>query len=96
LKGRPSGTGSTDPAEMLEILIEKFKSTQADPSSGAKEKLAAAMAGASAIPYGKILTQNEMADLFDTLFACPAPNYTPKGKPIINIITLEELDKRLK
>jgi DNA mismatch repair protein MutL len=81
---------------MLEILIEEFKSTQADPSTGAKERLAAAMAGASAIAYGKILTQNEMSDLFDTLFACHAPNYSPKGKPLINIITLEELDKKFK
>ncbi|MDQ1296160.1 MAG: mismatch repair protein MutL, partial [Bacteroidota bacterium] len=96
VKGRPTGSGSSDPAEMLEILIEEFKSTQADPSTGAKQKLAAAMAGASAISYGKMLTQSEMADLFDTLFACPAPNYTPKGKPIINIITLEELDKKFK
>lgn len=96
VNGRPSGSGSSDPAEMLEILVEEFKSTQADPSKGAKEKLAAAMAGASAIPYGKMLTQNEMTDLFDSLFACPAPNYSPKGKPVINIITLEELDKKFK
>ncbi|MCU0472764.1 MAG: DNA mismatch repair endonuclease MutL [Bacteroidales bacterium] len=96
VKGCPSGSASSDPAEMLEILIEEFKSTQADPSKGAKERLAAAMAGASAIPYGKMLTQNEMADLFDTLFACPSPNYSPKGKPVINIITLEDLDKKFK
>ena len=38
---------------MLEILLEDYKSTQADPSAGAKEKVAAAMAAASAIPYGK-------------------------------------------
>jgi len=54
------------------------------------------MAGAAAIPYGKTLMKNEMEDLFDTLFACSAPNYSPKGKPVITIITLEELDKRFK
>jgi DNA mismatch repair protein MutL len=81
---------------MLEILLEDYKNTQADPSTGAKEKVAAAMAGASAIPYGKELIQSEMEDLFDTLFACQAPNYSPKGKPVISIITLEEMDKRFK
>jgi DNA mismatch repair protein MutL len=54
------------------------------------------MAGASAIPYGKALMKNEMEDLFDTLFLCKSPNYSPKGKAVINILTLEEIDKRLK
>lgn len=96
INGRPSGSNSSDPIEMLEILLEDYKTTQADPSTGAKEKVAAAMAGASAINYGKILNQSEMEDLFDALFACKAPNYSPKGKPVISIFTLEEIDKRFK
>ena len=75
----PSGSDSSNPVEMLEILLEDYKTTQEAPSTGAKEKVASAMAGASAIPYGKILTQSEMEDLFDTLFACQSPNYSPKG-----------------
>jgi DNA mismatch repair protein MutL len=96
INGRPSGSDSSTPLEMLEILIEDYKNTQADPSTGAKEKVASAMAGASAILYGKALSQSEMADLFDSLFACQAPNYSSKGKPVISIITLEEIDKRFK
>ena len=53
------------------------------------------MAAASAIPYGKPLTQNEMEDLFDTLFACTAPNYSPGGKPVISILQLKKLIKDL-
>jgi DNA mismatch repair protein MutL len=96
INGRPSGSESSNPLEMIEILLEDYKNTQADPSIGAKEKIASAMAGASAIPYGKVLNHNEMEDLFDTLFACQAPNYSPKGKPVISILTLEEIDKRFK
>jgi len=96
INGRPSGSEGSDPLEMLEILLEDYKNTQADPSKGAKEKIAAAMAVASAIPYGKTLNLNEMENLFDTLFACKSPNYSPKGRPVINIITLDEIDKRIK
>jgi DNA mismatch repair protein MutL len=96
INGRPSDSDSSDPLEMLEILLEDYKNTQADPSTSAKEKVAAGMASASAIQYGKVLNQGEMEDLFDTLFACQAPNYSPKGKPVISIITLEEIDKRFK
>jgi DNA mismatch repair protein MutL len=96
INGRPSGSEYTDPLEMLEILLEDYKNTQEDPTKGAKDKVAAAMASASAIPYGKTLSQHEMEDLFDTLFACHAPNYTSKGKPVISIILLDEIDKRFK
>jgi DNA mismatch repair protein MutL len=96
INGRPSGSESSNPIEMLEILLEDYKNTQADPSKGAKEKVAAAMSAASAIPYGKVFNQNEMEDLFDALFSCRAPNYSPGGKPVISIITLEEIDKRFK
>jgi DNA mismatch repair protein MutL len=96
ITGRPSEIGSADPVMMLEILLEEFKKTQSDPSTGIREKVASAMAGASAIPYGKALVKNEMEDLFDTLFMCKAPNYSPKGKAVINILTLEEIDKRLR
>ena len=96
LKGRPSNSVSADLVEMLEIIIEDYKSTRTDPAAGAKEKLAAAMAGASAISYGKTLVQSEMENLFDSLFACSSPNYSPKGKPVINIITLDDLDKKFR
>jgi DNA mismatch repair protein MutL len=80
----------------MEILLEDYKRTDSDPSAGAKEKVSAAMAAASAIPYGKPLTQGEMEDLFDTLFACSGPNYSPGGKPVISILTTDEIDKRFK
>jgi DNA mismatch repair protein MutL len=92
----PAGTENIDPKEMLGIFLSEFKNKQADPSSGVKEKVASALARSSAIPYGKVLARSEMEDLFDTLFACSAPNYSPSGKPVINIITLDELDKRFK
>jgi DNA mismatch repair protein MutL len=96
VKGRPLGSFSSDPCEILEIMIEDYKCTQADPSTGAKEKIASAMAAASAIPYGKALNQQEMETLFDTVFACKSPNFSPKGKAVISIITIEEIDKKFK
>ena len=96
IKGRPAEFTSSDPAEMLEIIIEDFKSRSGDASTDSREKLAAGMASASAIPYGRELSQHEMENLFDTLFACSAPNYSPKGKPVVIILTMEELEKKFK
>ncbi len=94
IKGRPSEFISNDPAEMLGLIINEFKAKESDPAYGTKERLAAALAEASAIPYGKTLDQSEMENLFDILFACSEPNYSPKGKPVVMIITLEDLDKK--
>lgn len=96
ITGIPADCGSHDPGELLEILLEDYKSLQSDPSTGIREKVAASTACAAAIPYGRVLMKKEMEDLFDTLFACSAPNYSPKGKPVVSILTLEEIDKRFR
>lgn len=96
INSQPAENGFSNPGEMLKTVLEVYKNTETDPATGMKEKVASAMARAYAIPYGKVLSQSEMEDLFDSLFACSAPNYSPAGKPVINIITLEELDKRFK
>lgn len=92
----PAGSEGSDPKEILGIFLGEFRSKQTDPSEGLKEKVAASLARASAIPYGKALARSEMEEFFDTLFACAAPNYSPSGKPVIQIITTEEIDKRFK
>ncbi|MBN1109118.1 MAG: DNA mismatch repair protein MutL, partial [Bacteroidales bacterium] len=96
VRGRPSEFLINDPASMIGIFIEEFRSNENSPLRGTNERLAAAMAEATAIPYGKSLGQTEMEDIFDNLFACQSPNYSPKGKAIISILTLEELDRRFR
>lgn len=92
----PAAIKEVKPRDLLESFLSEYKSKQTEPSEGLIEKLAFSLARSSAIPYGKHLSRNEMEDLFDSLFSCSSPNYSPSGKPVINIITLEELDKRFK
>jgi DNA mismatch repair protein MutL len=96
INSQPAETQGAGSREIFEIVLDEYKAGHADPSTGINEKVASALARASAIPYGKTLTRDEMEELFDTLFACRAPNYSPSGKPVITIITLDELDKRFK
>lgn len=96
INGYPADAKNDDPAEMLEILIQEYKSTQQSPDQEHKERVASSLARATAIPYGRNLSTEEMQELFDTLFACSTPNYSPSGKPVVSIITLDELDKRMR
>jgi len=94
IKGHPADSRNPNPMEMLFSLIAEYKITLNDPSIGARERVAMAMAKASAVAYGMPLTQTEMEEMFDQLFACSMPNFSPAGKPVMNILTLDELDKR--
>ena len=94
LTGRPAGNETSDPAELFGKFAEEYRNSGADTVLEMKEKIAVAMASASAAPYGKSLSQREMENLFDSLFACKEPNYSAKGKPVITIVTIDEIDSR--
>ncbi|HNT94279.1 MAG TPA: DNA mismatch repair endonuclease MutL [Bacteroidales bacterium] len=94
ITGHPADSRNANPLAMLETIISEYRHTMGDPSIGARERVALSMARASAIQYGTPLTHTEMEELFDMLFACSLPNYSPTGKTVMNIITLEELDRR--
>ncbi len=96
VNGYPADAGNEDPVEMLEIIIEDYRSTQKEVKTGPAERLARSLARAGAIPYGKVLDEKELFNLFDTLFACTTPNYSPTGKPVVTIIDMDEINKRLK
>ena len=60
------------------------------------EKVAAAYACKNAVKSGEELSQLEMHNLVDQLFACETPFFCPHGRPIIVTIDLEELDRKFK
>ncbi|MBA7536433.1 DNA mismatch repair protein MutL [subsurface metagenome] len=91
----PNGMDSSDPREMIEQLLEEYKETNQKLGSSATQVVAASLAKAASVGYGKILYENEMQRLVDELFACENPNYSPTGKKIIAIMNIEELGKLL-
>ncbi len=60
------------------------------------EKVAAAYACKNAVKSGEKLSQAEMQNLIDQLFACETPFFCPHGRPVIVTIDLEELDRKFK
>jgi len=96
INSQPSSSMNEDPREMIEIILEEYKSTEKDPGDGNRDKIAACMSRAAAVPYGKTLEIPEIRELVDKLFQCTNPNYSPSGKAIVSIITLDELDKKLR
>jgi DNA mismatch repair protein MutL len=96
VEGVPVDLGSTNinETQLFEQLIEGFKNSQQELKLNKRDSLARSLAKNSAIKAGTSLAQEEMNTLIDELFACKTPNFSVSGKPIIQTITLAELDKK--
>lgn len=96
INGHPGDVPAGELTTIIESFIAGYRETMGDVTMGEREKLAASLARAAAIPYGKALSHNEMEELFDRLFACNSPNYSPAGKPVIVITPIDEIDRKFK
>jgi DNA mismatch repair protein MutL len=96
INGCPSDIPNPNPKELIETLIEEYKNTRGDIKVNAKERIAGSLAKASAINYGTLLTAEEMQEIVDRLFACEEPNYSPSGKKVISILSIEEFENIFK
>jgi DNA mismatch repair protein MutL len=96
LHGYPEDAATSNPVAILKNLIAVYGTESSDPASGKQEKVCRAMSAAAAINYGKQLSRQEMELLFDMLFACSSPNYSPSGKPVVTILSVEEIDKKFR
>ena len=96
IHGVPADTAEYDSSTLLEGLIENYKQNLLELKSEKRENLARSMARNMAIKSGKSLTQEEMNELIDELFACKMPYSTPSGKPTITTFSSDDLDKRFK
>lgn len=94
IKGVSSHTGTASVENLLLEMIDKAKTTAEEISSGLHESIALTLAESASVKSGQRLTNEEMNDLIDRLFACENHNYTPDGKKIMTIFTADELEKR--
>lgn len=96
IAGYPAESRNENPKEMIEIFLEKYKSTEGDIKTSVRERIARSLAVAGAVNYGETLSQSVMQELVDGLFACESPGYSPSGKPVVVIMGIEEVEKKFK
>ncbi|MBO4641637.1 MAG: DNA mismatch repair endonuclease MutL [Bacteroidaceae bacterium] len=93
LNGVPIGLDGLDPKRVLTNMVESAKETPSGIENEIQHRLALALARSASIPVGRVLTQQEISDLVESLFACKESVYGPDGKPIIAILHQEVIDK---
>ena len=89
--GVPAQLGTESVVALLKTLIEKARTTALNSATEVSENIALALAEASSIKSGQSLTNEEMSDLINRLFACENPNHTPDGKTTMVIFSQDEI-----
>jgi DNA mismatch repair protein MutL len=91
----PADIDGFDTTAMLNGIVAAAKEKVGRAKDDLDHALALSMARSAAIPYGQVLSNEEMENLVNRLFSCSNVNMTPDGKPILCILQQEEIDHLL-
>ena len=88
----PAGMPAQDEKELLESLIEQFRTTAGPLKLDQREGLARALARrVAANTAAARLPESELSALADRLFACQTPGYTPDGRKTLVLLDGQQL-----
>ena len=93
INGIPAGIEGLNPVELVRSMLHTAMEKGNDVKEEVQSILALTLSRAAAIVYGQVLSNEEMVNLVDNLFACVAPNYTPDAKVVLSTIKEEEIEK---
>lgn len=88
--------GNENLCEVLESVLENFKTNRINTQLDARTNLARSLARRFSIKQGKALDEHEMQLLTNSLFACQMPYHSPSGKPVISIMKMEDISEKFK
>ena len=94
INGVPAGIEGVDPVRLLCQMVEDVNGVRGQLST-LNAQLALSLARSAAIPYGQILSNEEMETVINELFACSNVNYTPDGKAILCILPQADIEHLL-
>ena len=93
VNGVPAGTEGLDPVALIQQMVadESINSQLSTVNS----RVALRLAQSAAIPYGQVLSNDEMENIINELFSCSNVNYTPDGKAILCILPQGDIEQLL-
>ena len=96
VKGVPVEAASLEVGELLQDFLNHFQSGAGQLGTDYHNELAKGMARGLKIRDNKRMSNSEMLNLVDSLFACTQPTVTPSGKSVFFTHTLDEIQRKFK
>ncbi len=94
VSGVPAGIEGLHPTSLIHELLSDAQAVGRDALS-VHDHLALTLARQAAIPYGQVLSNDEMDALVNHLFTCQNVNYTPDGRAILCILPQHDIEHLL-
>ena len=99
VNGIPAGLEGVESIALIQQILVDVADHDAMTGSASQaidltvsQSLHLSLARAAAIPYGQVLSNEEMENIVNSLFSCSNVNYTPDGKPILVILPQTDID----
>jgi DNA mismatch repair protein MutL len=93
IEGIPADVRPGYEHNILQKVLDEYRSNL-NRQIDVRDNLAKSFACKTAIKSGDALTDEEMRDLIDQLFATDMPYVCPHGRPVVIKLTVDELDKK--
>ena len=94
VEGTPAGLGGMDAAALVSDLVQTAMDSGINVTEELHSILATKLSEEAASPIGVIMSGEEIENMVKQLFQCSVTRYTPSGKPIIAIITNDEIARK--
>jgi DNA mismatch repair protein MutL len=91
----PAGLDGINMVSLLQEMVSNANEKGTSLRDEIDHSLAMSLARSAAIPRGQVLSNVEMENLVNQLFACSNVNYTPDGKTILAILRQQEIEHLL-
>ena len=93
VNGIPSGLEGLNPVNLVRSVVADAIDKGCSDAEGVYASLALGLARHAAVPYGQVLSNEEMEHLVNELFSCPNVNYTPDGHTILCIMPQHDIER---
>ncbi|HEY6064019.1 MAG TPA: DNA mismatch repair endonuclease MutL [Chitinophagaceae bacterium] len=93
IQGTPADVGQGNEKHIIDVLLEQYKHFSNEVKFSKREKLIRSLARQQSIKTGVRLTEREMRQLVNDLFACEQSNITPDGNPTYLEFKQEQLER---
>ena len=84
-----------NPVSLLRSIMADIAEGTKAPLASHRERIALSLARVAAVPYGQVLSNDEMDSITNQLFACSNVNYTPDGRAILCILPQSDIEHLL-
>ncbi len=91
----PAGLEGVNPVKLVQDMVSSAIEKGVSAIEEINKNLALSLARHAAIPYGQVLSNEEMENLVNGLFACENVNYSPDGKAVLCILQQQEIEHLL-